>query len=85
MSASAMEVFAAPFEVCPICSNFVVDGDAKADQSALTNLFGYYSFANAQAGEISILNIFAKPYQVENLTRILNLTDETQDGNFAAH
>jgi hypothetical protein len=57
---------------------------AGETKSASTNSFGYYRFADVQAGDTYILSISAKHYQFENPTRVLNVGDEMDTVNFAA-
>jgi len=50
-------------------------------RTALTNAFGYYRFAEVQAGEIYIIQVISKRYQFEPRSVIIN--DEINDLNFS--
>lgn len=55
------------------------DGDI---QTAGTNSFGYYTFADIPAGESYILNVYAKRYQFN--PQVINLTEDLDELNFTA-
>ncbi|MEO8072504.1 MAG: carboxypeptidase-like regulatory domain-containing protein, partial [Acidobacteriota bacterium] len=53
-------------------------------RSARTSAFGFYRFADVQAGETYILSVTTKRYVFDNPTRVLSITDELTDVDFIA-
>ncbi len=56
--------------------------DSGAIQTAVTNAFGFYAFADLPVGELYVLNAFSKRYSVRGGARFITLMDEVSDVDF---
>lgn len=53
-------------------------------RQAITNPFGFYRFADVQAGQVVVLSIRHKQYQFEQPTIVLQVNEELMEANFVA-
>ncbi len=53
-------------------------------RTALSNPFGYYSFADVPAGETYIFSVSSKRYNFNQSTQVLTIVDELTEVNFVA-
>ncbi len=54
-------------------------------RTTYTNSFGYYSFANVEAGQTLIFDVRAKRYSFPQLTQVVSLNEESTMVNFTAY
>jgi len=51
---------------------------------AVTNVFGYYRFADLTAGETCVLSVFAKKLKFTPQTQVKIIVEDTHDINFTS-
>lgn len=54
-------------------------------RTALTSAFGYYRFADVQAGETVIISAYGKSYSFSQPTQVVNAFEDTAEINFVAY
>ena len=62
----------------------LVDGETGEARTAVTNAFGYYSFADVEVGRLYVLNVLHRRYRFAESQRTIMLGDNAFDLDFVA-